>query len=832
MLSDNIRRFSRESWEAAQKDLGEAGRAAQRELDRLTGDERSLMELALGTLPASDVASVPFDVLLGYARHALRLRERSPYCRNVPEDIFLHHVFYPRVNSEDLVDCRGFFAQMVAPEIEGLAGREAALAVNRWCARQMTYETTDNRSMNPVTCYYCGLGRCGEESTFGVTALRSVGIPARQIYVPWWSHCDDNHAWVEVYVEGDWHFLGACEPEPILDRGWFNSAASRAMVVCSRTFFDFIEEGLQKEALVQRQGMCLMYNETSRYAATARLTVSVENPQGAPQSGAWVRFYVLNMAGLARIAALETGADGAVTLETGLGSLLVEAELNGKFAWSTLEISGDTAYRLVPQKEEPEQEPWAWDSIAPAAGEKTRRPLTPEQAREKAAVLASARQARLARIESYWSPRYETGDGPLDRVFRMAGGNAEALWQFYQTTPETGKPWAKALLLSLASKDWRDVKPEVLQAHLTGALALPGQDKPEFVPYVLCPRIGFELLTDWRTPILARLSPMEQDRFRQNPQALWSWIGEQFPERGCRWHPVLWLQPGAALSLGAADGKGRRLLFVAVLRTLGVPARLNPVDGKAQYWNGSGFTTVEAAGPVEPMGTLTVQFPEPLTYNLSWTLARWSRGWQTLDLSGEPGPAYPLPLGQYRLTTVNRLPNGNQLARFVPFRLTPEGATIEALRRQGTLEQMLARFPVCPPVALPGLHLQVYLEVGTEPTEHVLNELLESATRVREAMSRGLGLLLLLPQAAARQDPTLGKVLAALPDTTVMEADFAGAPLDAMARALYVEPGLWPLTVLTDGQTAYYGHAGYAVGAIPLALDLVRALGECPCVVK
>ena len=34
MLSDNIRRFSRESWEAAQRDLGEAGRAAQRELDR------------------------------------------------------------------------------------------------------------------------------------------------------------------------------------------------------------------------------------------------------------------------------------------------------------------------------------------------------------------------------------------------------------------------------------------------------------------------------------------------------------------------------------------------------------------------------------------------------------------------------------------------------------------------------------------------------------------------------------------------------------------------------------------------------------------------------
>ena len=52
----------------------------------------------------------------------LRLRERSPYCRNVPEDIFLHHVFYPRVNSEDLVDCRGFFAQMVAPGDRGAGG--------------------------------------------------------------------------------------------------------------------------------------------------------------------------------------------------------------------------------------------------------------------------------------------------------------------------------------------------------------------------------------------------------------------------------------------------------------------------------------------------------------------------------------------------------------------------------------------------------------------------------------------------------------------------------------------------------------------------------------
>ena len=454
--------------------------------------------------------------------------------------------------------------------------------------------------------------------------------------------------------------------------------------------------------------------------------------------------------------------------------------------------------------------------------------MTPEQAREKAEVLSRARQARLTRIEGYWSPDYGTGDPDLDRVFRMAGGNAGALWQFYRENDESKRPWARALLLSLASKDWRDARPEVLQAHLDGALALPGRDRPEFVPYVLCPRIGFELLTAWRAPICDFLTREQKERFCREPQALWSWITEHFPERRCRWQPVLWLQPAAALRLGAADAKGRRLLFVAVLRTLGVPARLDPVDGRAQYWTGEGFVTVEAAGPEEPMGTLTVRLREPLVYGQSWTLARWTAGWQTLDLGGEAGPEYRLPLGLYRLTAANRLPNGNQLVRQTVFRLSRDGKEIPVARRQGTPEQMLARFPVQPPVGGSGLQLQVYLEVGTEPTEHVLNELLESAGRVRAALDHGLKLLLLVPGPEARQDPTLQKTLAALPHAQVQETDFAGADLDALARALYVEPGLWPLTVLTDGTTAFYGHAGYGVGIVPLALELAGEVKKAP----
>ena len=71
---------------------------------------------------------------------------------------------------------------------------------------------------------------------FAVNVLRACGFAARQVYVPRWAHCDDNHAWVEVRCGGAWHFLGACEPEAVLDRGWFNSAAGRAVLVHSRCF--------------------------------------------------------------------------------------------------------------------------------------------------------------------------------------------------------------------------------------------------------------------------------------------------------------------------------------------------------------------------------------------------------------------------------------------------------------------------------------------------------------------------------------------------------------------------------------------------------------------
>lgn len=107
---------------------------------------------------------------------------------------------------------------------------KAALEVNHWCHEHVIYKPTNARTRSPLATMLTAYGRCGEESIFTLAALRAVGIPARQIYTPRWAHCDDNHAWIEVWVDGEWKYLGACEPEPRLNIAWVHVARAKGDV--------------------------------------------------------------------------------------------------------------------------------------------------------------------------------------------------------------------------------------------------------------------------------------------------------------------------------------------------------------------------------------------------------------------------------------------------------------------------------------------------------------------------------------------------------------------------------------------------------------------------
>ena len=271
-------------------------------------------------LPEEDRIALPDAALERVARHAMTVREAAPWGRSIPEWIFRDYVLFPRVNDEFPEAWHAPIWESLRARLAGLSMTEAALEVNVWCAEHATYQSTDNRTAGPLTVLRRGCGRCGEESTLLTAALRAAGIPARQMYSPRWAHCDDNHAWVEAWLDGGWHYMGACEPEPEPDSGWFTAAASKAMLVHTRAF----GEAPEGERVEREYGSFSIVNRTAAYARTRRVTVRVVDG-GCPLPGAAVRFELANMAELYPISEKITDARGEAELETGCGTLRIHA---------------------------------------------------------------------------------------------------------------------------------------------------------------------------------------------------------------------------------------------------------------------------------------------------------------------------------------------------------------------------------------------------------------------------------------------------------------------------------------------------------------------------
>ena len=261
-------------------------------------------------------------MFLEYALHADFLYRNSPYSINLSDECFLNYVATPRINTEDLTSCRKFFYEQVRERICKMDLKDAAIEINNWCYEHATYHSTSERTASPITVYKCGYGRCGEESTFYTTVLRSVGIPSRQVYVPRWSHSDSNHAWVEVFDGNKWLFTGACEPKPVFQNGWFSYATSRAMLVHSRCFTPFYVE---KDEVIGNEGIVRISSSSSNYLKQKEIEFRVLDTDGEPVIGANVEFEIINSSELYPIIKTKTNKNGIATAKLGLGTVFARA---------------------------------------------------------------------------------------------------------------------------------------------------------------------------------------------------------------------------------------------------------------------------------------------------------------------------------------------------------------------------------------------------------------------------------------------------------------------------------------------------------------------------
>ena len=593
--------------------------------------EEECLDFLYNNMSMPDSVDYPKSYWQKQVRGALRARADMPWGRNVPLWEFENFVLPVRVNNEELDNARDVIYKELAPRVKGLSMEQAALEVNHWCHEKVSYRPSDGRTSSPLATMRNSIGRCGEESTFAVSALRAVGIPARQVYCPRWAHTDDNHAWVEVWVDGRWRFMGACEPEAELDQGWFKWAASRAMLIRG---YDYSNNEIVT---------------TDNYAPTKTLRVRVVDESGAPVKNATVDFRLYNYSEFYPLHTVRSDAEGYATFTTGYGDLQVWVSAKDKYGVKKADAFA-TELTITPCHKAGSSWTEEYDLHVPTS--------TLSEPDRSVVDSVSENGRRLAyedRIRTdYQRKTFYQGN---DETLKKARSN----WKVIEKFIKEKNPKTELVLQGLSEKDFRDVTIEVLHdACLMSEDALRSG--------------GMRVSTEHLRPFVAYL----QRRLPRMTAKEWvKWVEENIRTDNSDNPKDLYVSVVGVYNARKCNGRSRELFTVAGARALGMQAKLDPL-GKAMVADGTGWLQLSGSNLGESQkaqGILKLDVPADVMYYHGYTISKMENGRPvSLDYADNDATVTEkfrnglgLPAGDYLLTTGTRLRGGDVLARSVMF---------------------------------------------------------------------------------------------------------------------------------------------------------------------
>ncbi len=728
-------------------------------------EEKEALTFLYAYMATADVTDYTTSFYLKNVRSSFATREQMAWGRNVPELLFRHFVLPVRVNNENLDSSRWVFYNELKDRVRGMSMKEAILEVNHWCHEKVTYQPSDARTSSPLASIRSAYGRCGEESTFTVAALRSVGIPARQVYTPRWAHTDDNHAWVEAWADGEWYFLGACEPEAVLNLGWFNAPASRAMLMHTRAFGDYNGP----EEVVLRTNNFTEINLIDNYAKTARIDFRVADGNGNPVEGAKVEFKIYNYAEFYTAVTKYTDSEGKTFLTSGLGDLLVWASKNNRYGFAkasfgkdrTIEIvldrstDGDLAQKIFPLDSlniVPPPENVRLPEVSAEQAARNKKRFDYEDSLRNAYVATFLDSARAVKINRQgW------------KYLVKARGNHAVIADFMARHSDNYKR-VDQLLGSLSDKDLRDMQMDILEDNFTARSSQ------------VCPRVEDEMIILPYKHILQDVFKQKDiEKFRKDPSLLVAWV-----KKNIRINPDSRAMRIAQTPVGVwnsrfTDSRSRDIFFVSLARSIDIEARKDVVTGKVQYKTDGRWYDVDfdaKSQTVAPTGTLVLRFTpndivEDPKYYSHFTVSRIVDGSLQLlnfeegqvDMGG--GTSWSntfrngtqLDEGTYMLVSGMRMANGSVLTTNQIFNINKgETTTLDLHLRQSDEEvsvigsfdseskfQLVDRNTFEPTGDMPvsilsqtgrGYFVVGVIGVGQEPTNHALRDIAKMKTQL------------------------------------------------------------------------------------------------------
>ena len=639
----------------------------------LTTEQREALEFLYAYMPLSDLADYDGKFFLDQVNAAFKARDYFPWGKTIPEELFRHFVLVYRINSESLDNARIVFFEELKDRIAGMSMGDAVLEVNHWCHEKVTYRGTDGRTSSPLALVLTSWGRCGEESTFTAAALRAVGIPARQCYTPRWAHTDSNHAWVEAWVDGKWHYIGACEPEPELDMAWFTAPAKRAMMVYTNVFG--VYNGPEEKNL--ETNLYSKINLLNNYAETRQLKVQVKDASGLPVKDANVRFKLYNYAQIYPIAEATTDSLGNASVLTGLGDLVVWVSKDGYYGYQQAP-SGQNELVVELNRQAGEAYTEIMELVPPV--EQKVNAVDAEKLAENAKRFVAEDSIRNAYMQTFikqepaeeFAVKQNLSKEETWKYLELSQGNWKEIKMFIEQNAKN--EYLFMFLASLSAKDLRDTPAEYLQDFLNdGVVAdldkIYAKDKEFAAKYILSPRIGRELIKPWRSFLSANFQFPKEEITAVN---IIGWIKDNIRIMDGENYYDCAITPIGVAKLRISDSYSRDIVFVAACRTFGIPARLEPATGKPQYfekneWIDALFEAKATEVTVKAQVTFTNNAANKVKpqYEIHYTIAKFSDGdFVPLDYYADPAmKKYPATVsvdpGYYRLMVSSRANDGS-----------------------------------------------------------------------------------------------------------------------------------------------------------------------------
>ena len=830
--------------------------------DQMTPEEREALTFMYAYMPIGDITDYSGDFYLKNIRSSFQARNEMPWGDSIPEDIFHHFVLPVRINNENLDESRMVFFDELKDRVKGLSLYDAVLEVNHWCHEKVIYTPSDGRTSSPLASVKTAYGRCGEESTFTVAALRSVGIPARQVYTPRWAHTDDNHAWVEAWVNGKWYFLGACEPEPVLNLGWFNGPAYRGMLMHTKVFGKYNGP----EDVMERTDGYTEINVIDNYAPSAKAVITVTDANGKPVKDALVEFKIYNYAEFNSVARKKTDADGKCSLSAGKGDMLVWASKDGKFGYSKVSFGKDGEVTIALNKKPGDVETIALDIIPPVDGSIPAE-VTPEQKEANAKRLLEEDAIRNKYVATFYTEEKaealakELGIDPMKTEDFIIGsrGNWMEIEKFLRETPAEKRAQAMALLDVVSAKDLRDTPASVLADHLNNT---PAVQSEWFNEYIMNPRVANEFLTPYKSFFAANIEPSLAKQAVENPQALVDWVKNNVSINDALNAQRIPIMPMGVWKSRIADKGSRNIFFVAVARSLGIPARIEPVARKIQYFKDNAWVDVDFEAAVQTtakQGKVIASY-QPIKalqdpkYYSHFTIAKVLPNGTLQTLNFERGGNVDMGLGDtwsgllkkplsmdegnYMLVTGTRMANGSVLAEIEFFNVEADKITpIQLEMRESKDEiQVIGNFnsenkfkradngEETSLLATTGRGYYIVALLGSrqEPTNHAMRDI---AAVKKELEDWGRGIVLLFPDEKGYKnfDP---KEFGDLPGTITYGLDIDGAIQKEMATAMKLQnANTLPIFLIADTfNRVVFVSQGYTIGLGEQLMKVIHKL--------